>query len=237
MNKYLILGDGLLGSEIHKQAGWDCASRKTHQIDIRDFSTYMDFLGKYDGIINCIANTDTYSNDKKSIMETNYKSVITLAEACSLYDVKLIHISTDYVYANSNIKPTRETDVPSPCSTWYSISKLLADMVIENVDNLDYLIIRTSFKPMPFPYPNAYTNVVGNFDYVDKIAELIIRLIEKNPKGIYNVGTDKKSMYELAKQTNNEVLQTVVGVGQLMPKDISMNLYKMNNILGTKYKD
>lgn len=236
MNKYLILGDGLLGSEIRKQTGWDYASRKTHQIDIRDFSTYDDFLEKYDTIINCIANTDTYSNDKKSMFETNYRGVAMLAEACSLYNVKLIHISSDYVYANSNIKPTSETDVPAPCSTWYSISKLLADIAIENIDYLDYLIIRTSFKPTPFFYPYAYTNVVGNFDYVDKIAELIIRLIEKNANGIYNVGTDKKSMYELARRTSN-IVEPAIRMEPLMPKNVSMNLYKMNQLLLTNYED
>ena len=32
--KVLILGDGLLGSELHKQTGWDVASRKLGNLDI-----------------------------------------------------------------------------------------------------------------------------------------------------------------------------------------------------------
>ena len=59
--KVLVLGDGLLGSEIVKQTNWDYISRKKDGFDI----TKNDFnFDGYDVIINCIAFTNTYSNDK-----------------------------------------------------------------------------------------------------------------------------------------------------------------------------
>ena len=76
--KVLILGDGLLGSEILKQTEWACISRKRHGFDITDNSTYhlmtkVEFGSiqycPYDVILNCIANTDTYSDNKDAHWE------------------------------------------------------------------------------------------------------------------------------------------------------------------------
>ena len=61
--KVLILGDGLLGSEILNPTEWDCVSRKQHGFDITDESTYhlmtkVEFGSiqycPYDVILNCI---------------------------------------------------------------------------------------------------------------------------------------------------------------------------------------
>ena len=110
---YLILGDGLLGSEIHKQTDWHYISRKKDGIDFCDIDTYKEFLKEYTTIINCIANTDTYSDDKTQHYETNYKAVLELEKHCRYTNKKLIHISTDYVYAGS--KPFAiEEDLPIP---------------------------------------------------------------------------------------------------------------------------
>ena len=38
--KTLILGDGLLGSEIYNQTNWDFISRKKDNIDISDFHSW-----------------------------------------------------------------------------------------------------------------------------------------------------------------------------------------------------
>jgi dTDP-4-dehydrorhamnose reductase len=97
--KVLVLGDGLLGSEIVKQTNWDYISRKKDGFDItkNDFN----FHG-YDVIINCIAFTNTYSNDKENNWNVNYKAVADLVDYCNNQNIKLVHISTDYVYTNSN---------------------------------------------------------------------------------------------------------------------------------------
>ena len=72
--KILVLGDGLLGSEIVKQTGWDCISRKKDGFDIRAIkSSYHSFgLHRYNVIINCIAHTDTYSDNKELHWNINY---------------------------------------------------------------------------------------------------------------------------------------------------------------------
>jgi dTDP-4-dehydrorhamnose reductase len=222
--KCLILGDGLLGSELQRQTGWDLLSRKKDGLEFNDQTTYFAKLRDYDLVINCIANTDTYSDDKESMWETNYKSVTRLCEWCNDENIKLVHISTDYVYANNEGSATEE-DVPMHANNWYSYTKLLADAYIE-LKGKDYLIIRCSHKPNPFPYEKAFADVSGNFDYVDVIAENIVKLINTNANGIYNVGTVNKTIYMLAQKTVSDVKPGLAPVN--MPKNTNMNINKFN---------
>ena len=225
--KVLVLGDGLLGSEIIKQTNWDYISRKKDGFDIT--KDEFNFYG-YDVIVNCIAFTNTYSNDKESNWNINYKAVADLVGYCNNYNIKLVHISTDYVYTNS-VSNASEEDIPIHGNNWYSYTKLLADAFIE-LKSHDYLILRESHKPNPFPYDNAWINLVGNFDYVNKIAEIIINLIKLEENGIINVGTDLKTIYDLAIETNKNVKATLKP--KQAPEDVSLDLTKLKNILNER---
>ena len=227
---YKILGYGLLGSEIVRQTDWSYISRKKDGIDIRFPSSYEEYLihpWNYFCVINCIANTDTYSSDKFGMLNVNYRAVIKLVDICNKIGAKLVQISTDYVYSGNEPYVT-EDDLPIPAQNWYTYSKLLADEYIQARAN-KWLIIRTSFKPRPFPYEKAFTTQYGNFDYVDVIAKLIIRLIESDARGIYNVGTEEKSMYDLAVRTNKAVRPTARLIHKTTPRDIRMDLTKMQD--------
>jgi dTDP-4-dehydrorhamnose reductase len=203
MDNIVILGDGLLGTELHKQTGWDILSRKKDKIEATNIVSWSGLLLPYDTIINCIANTNTYSNNRKSHWDVNYKFVSDLVTYCNEHGKKLIHISTDYVYTNSIGIPTEE-DIPVHQATHYAHTKLLADGYIE-LKSKNYLILRATHKPTPFPYEGAWINQLGNFDYVDVIASMMVKLIKGKANGVFNVGTEFKSMYTLAKQTNPKV--------------------------------
>ena len=234
--RIVILGNGLLGSELHQQTGWDVISRTKNEFDITQPDRFMSYFidvfdgviasKKYDVIVNCIANTDTYSNNKEEHWNINYKGVADLVDFCNLWDIKLVHISTDYVYTNS-VNESSENDIPIHGNNWYSYTKLLGDSYIELKSN-DYLICRGTHKPSPFPYDKAWVDQIGNFDYVDVMSDLIIKLIQNNNNGIFNVGTKKKSIYDLASKTcdvkaSHRPFNT--------PKNTTMNLNKLNNAL------
>lgn len=218
----IILGDGLLAKELERQTGWFFVSRRKDKIEFTQEETYFHFLQDYDVIVNCIANTDTYSEDKDSMWNTNYKAVSRLTDYCHNNYKKLVHISTDYVYANSTNTPS-ETDVPVHAENWYSYTKLIADAYIE-LKARDYLILRCSHKPTPFPYPKAFANVSGNFDYVDVIASQIIKLVEDDANGIYNIGTPSKTLFMLAQRTKTTTQPDMAP--ERMPKNLKMNLNK-----------
>lgn len=233
IEKVVILGNGLLGSEIHRQTGWKVLSRSKDGFDIlqsQNFQTYfMDEEGKnikYDIIINCIANTDTYSENKYAHWDVNYTSIMNLVDFTNHKKIKLVHISSDYVYTNS-VFLASEIDVPVHGKNWYSYTKLLADAYIEARSN-NYLVCRCTHKKTPFPYEKAWINQIGNFDYVDVIASLIIKLVRKHSTGIYNVGTELKTMYDLAMSTKK--VEPCFFEGD-KPHNVSMNTEKLKNKL------
>jgi dTDP-4-dehydrorhamnose reductase len=235
--KVLVLGDGKLGTELVKQTGWDYISRKKNRFNIHDLDHYNFYIiGNFDGLIywkeydvvvNCIANTNTYGGTKDDMYRTNFLYPKILSDFCKDNTIKLIHISTDYVYSNSEPFAT-ENSMPIPLPTWYGYYKLLADEYISST-NPNHLICRCSFKSNPFEFDKAWINQIGNFDYVDVISELIINLIEKNATGIFNVGTELKTMYDLAKRTNPNVIPILKP--KYVPMDITINTDKLKNFL------
>lgn len=220
--KVLVLGDGLLGSEIVRQTGWENISRKKDGFDIKDYYTLLNIVSKYDVVVNCIANTDSYSDDKNPHFEANYYFPALLADITNTENVKLVHISTEFIYANNETPPTEE-DIPVFDHSWYAFTKLLADEYIK-ATHFNYLICRELHKPNPFPYDKVW-KVQTSGDTVDKIAELIIKLINTNAEGVFNVGTGDKWLKELA--PNAEEIEAPNHV----PKDTRMNLDKLNKWL------
>lgn len=228
--KIVILGDGLLGKELKNQTDWGHISRKSNGIDfVKEIDKYFELILKngYDTIINCIANTNTYGGSLEDHFSTNYERVVDLVNFCNTHSLKLVHISTDYLYTHS-VPNAKETDDLKPLDTFYGQSKNAGDFYVQ-MNSKDFLTIRTSFKPNPFPY-NVAVCQNGNFDYVDVISKLVVELILKNASGVFNVGTDFKSMFELAKRTRPDV-GIIDKNSPKMPRDISMNLEKMKDFL------
>ncbi len=226
--KILVLGDGLLGSELVKQTGWDYISRKKDNFNINDFNSTIPL--HYNVIINCIAHTDTYSIEKDLHWQTNYVFVDKLISFCNDNNIKLVHISTDYLYSNS-IPNASENDVPVHLKTWYGYTKLLGDGLVQ-LKSKNYLIIRCSHKPNPFPYQKAWNDQIGNFDYVDEIGRIIIDMVNNSLEGLYNVGTETKSILDLASKTN--VVESVPAPKHV-PKNITMDLNKFKKNMADAY--
>jgi dTDP-4-dehydrorhamnose reductase len=233
-DKVLVLGYGRLGQEIVKQTYWNFLSRQFHRsFDFTDFDTYWPYLEGYNTLINCIGCTRTYDTNKEDHWNVNYLGILPLVNFCNNEFVNLIHISTDYLYSGS-IENAKENDLCVPLPTWYGYTKLISDAHIEG-NCCNYLTIRTSFKPNPYPYERVPYQV-GNFDYVSVIANLIIKLVRYEAKGIFNVGTEKKLLSDLAKQTKPDinVMSKEEKIHPLMPENVSMNLDKMDNFLKEK---
>jgi hypothetical protein len=228
----LILGDGWLGEELVKKTNWDYISRKKNGIDFTDINSYKDYLVGYDEIINCIACTDTYDENKDKNWNTNYKGVVDLVDYLIGKDTKLIQFSTDYVYAQSN-KNASETDVPIHNRNWYSYTKVISEPYIE-LRLSNYLIVRSTHKPRPFMFDKGLISQVGNFDYIDVVSKIYIDLIEGDAQGIYNVGTELKTMYDLGKRTKDDIIPTNEKFNDTMPLDVSMNLEKLEKFYDKK---
>jgi len=85
-----------------------------------------------DVVVNCIGYTDTYSIERQKHWDINYGFVANIADFCDTECIKLVHISTDYIYANSEGGSAKtEDDVPVHQATWYSYTKLISDAYIQ----------------------------------------------------------------------------------------------------------
>ena len=231
--KVLVLGDGLLGSEITNQTGWGMISRKKDGIDANFFEDWKHLIDDYDVVVNCIAFTKTYENNRLDNWNLNVVFVDKLIDYCNYNSKKLVHISTDYLYAGS-VTEAKEDDLLIPVNTWYGKTKLIGDSLVQLRSN-DFLICRLSHKPTPFPYQSAWVDIKTNCDSVDVISKLVIELINLGANGVFNVGTEVKSIWDLAKKTNKNIEKSKKP--NYVPDDISIDITKLNNFLKNNYEN
>jgi len=95
-------------------------------------------------IVNCAAFTavDECENQVDAAFSINTIAVANLAGLCAEKGIRLIHISTDYVFDGKKDSPYTEKDKPSPLNT-YGLSKFAGEIAIaQRLEN--YLIIRTA---------------------------------------------------------------------------------------------
>ena len=82
---------------------------------IDSIRSYFD-VNEFNIIINCAAYTkvDKAEENQKQANLINHTSVKELATIAKTKNIKLIHISTDFVFNGLNKKPYTENDVTSP---------------------------------------------------------------------------------------------------------------------------
>ena len=116
--------------------------------DITNSSQMRVYLSKnkdFEFLINCAAytNVDLAEKNKDKAYQVNAEGAEKLAKLCKEFNIKLVHISTDFVFDGSNTRPYKETDVPNPSSV-YGASKLQGEKnIMERLSS--YFIIRTSW--------------------------------------------------------------------------------------------
>jgi dTDP-4-dehydrorhamnose reductase len=151
MSKILVTGSkGQLGSEIRDLAGEDpryCFTDK-EELDITSKEDIARFIGSNDirTIINCAAYTavDRAETDQENAERINHLAVRYLSEIAREYDVRLIHISTDYVFDGTNYRPYVEKNSVNPNSV-YGRTKLEGERTMQAINPKNSLIIRTSW--------------------------------------------------------------------------------------------
>lgn len=118
------------------------------ELDITDALSIEKAINVYqpDVIINTAAYTavDAAENDQEAAYLLNEKAVNLLASSCKENNIKLIHISTDYVFDGSSKNAYTEISQVNP-QTVYGKSKLAGEVAIQAVQDLTYAIIRTSW--------------------------------------------------------------------------------------------
>lgn len=238
--KYLLTGGtGTLGTELQKH--FDCFIPDHKALDITWSAQKMSAELKVwsqikqnsiKAIIHAAAYTDVPQSElnKKLAIETNIIGTKNVVELARMWKVPVVYISTDYVYEGIGGQ-YKETDQTRPFN-FYGFTKLGGSVWLDSKVDLE---IRTSFKPNDLwntKYDSAFTDLYTSADYADVIAKEIAFVIKTGITGAINVGTERKSLYDLAIQraTNTSPISVKSIKSVKMPRDISMDLTKLNNL-------
>lgn len=147
LKKILKIQESELGaiSDIFKSSYIDCVD--VEELDITDKEAVTAYVKNFKPniIINCAAytNVDGCEKNKDDAFRVNAIGARNMAIAAEKVNTKLVHISTDYVFAGDGSKPYREFDRPNPQNV-YGASKYLGEQYVRDFCSR-YFIVRTSW--------------------------------------------------------------------------------------------
>ena len=153
MNNILVTGsEGQLGSELRTIAlhfpEYNLFFTNRINLDITDYKAVKHFIesNKINAIINCAAYTavDKAESEPALADAINHLAVANFAKLSKENNIKLIHISSDYVFDGNSQKPYIETDTPNPQSV-YGQTKLDGELAIQKINPANSIIIRTAW--------------------------------------------------------------------------------------------
>lgn len=153
MNNILVTGsEGQLGSELRAIAfrftQYNLFFTNRSTLDITDYNAVKVYteINKINVIINCAAYTavDKAESESELANAVNHLAVANFAKIVNEKNIKLIHISTDYVFDGTHNKPYLETDKPNPQSV-YGQTKLDGELAMQKINPANSIIIRTSW--------------------------------------------------------------------------------------------
>lgn len=157
MKRILVTGgDGQLGQCFRQLAlarpdiSWKIVGRA--ELDIAQPEACRQLLAAWqpDFCFNAAAYTavDKAESDEAKARQVNVDGAAYLAAACAATGCRLLHYSTDYVYAGHYNRPLRETDETDPQGV-YGATKLAGEQaVLQQLPTA--LIVRTSWVYSPY---------------------------------------------------------------------------------------
>ncbi len=164
MSNILVTGaNGQLGSELQEEAKKETLNdfhfffTDKETLDITNKKSLQHYIktNAIDTIVNCAAYTavDKAETDEENADKINHLAVKYLAEISKKDTIKLIHISTDYVFDGTNNTPYVESDKTNPNGV-YGKTKLAGEKALQIINPKNAIIIRTSW---------VYSNYGSNF--------------------------------------------------------------------------
>lgn len=208
--KILVTGaNGQLGQNLKKYIEenninkYDFFFASHKELDITKPIEILEFFenNKFDLILNFAAYTNVKSTDLSIASTINCTGVKNLAD----YGIKMIHISTDFVFDGEKETPYTISDKPNPLNV-YGVSKYLGELAILNNEKWlsNTIIIRTSwlFSNYNKNFFNTVKNIVtqnktmtvvndqiGSPTYAIDLIDAIIKIIDDYVEyGIWNYG-------------------------------------------------
>ena len=209
---WLLLARGL--QPVSASLEPDCLNRflgdfPYFQLDITDPRAVDELISdvRADAVIHTAAFTavDACETQRDLSRRVNVDGTANVAAACRKAGVRLVHISTEYVFDGES-GPYTETDVPNPIS-YYGFTKLESEKAVEERCS-DWAIARTTvlFGEAPNVRPSfvawlvdklskgetvrVVDDQIGSPTLADNLAEMLLEILDSDRQGIYNAVGD-----------------------------------------------
>ena len=165
--KILVTGkNGQLGKSIHKivtsnEKNSEFVFVGREALDLSSQDSIINYFNNnsFDIIINCAAYTAVDKAEKEVELANyiNHLAISKIAEISNKQEIKLIHISTDYIFDGISEKAYLESDDPSPLNI-YGKSKLAGEVAVCAAMQKNAIIIRTSW--LYSEYSNNFVDTI-----------------------------------------------------------------------------
>lgn len=180
------------------------------------------YLSRPDTVLHLAAETDCLMHNSKPELgiKANIIGTANIVLACMQFNIRLVYISTDYVYQGSG--PHKEDEPVRPPYN-FGWSKLGGECSVITYPNS--LILRLSFGPRPFPWEKVYEGQKNSKLYVDEIAKLVLKATNSTATGIMNLGGAPTTLEEYARRTKPDI--ETIPCPEWVPKDTSLDITRM----------
>ncbi len=201
-------GTGMLGqavTEAVRRRGGEAVALGSGQCDITLPQAVESAIERHRPgvVINCAAYTkvDLAEKEPEKADRINGTGTGILARAARAHGVKLVHISTDFVFDGRAERPYRVDDPVGPLSA-YGRSKLLGERLIQETNPPGWIIARTAWLYGPgggcFPKTmveraragkplKVVADQIGTPTYTGDLAEALLELIAHDATGLWHL--------------------------------------------------
>jgi dTDP-4-dehydrorhamnose reductase len=230
-------GSGLLGTEVRKllpEAQYPGSS----EFNLADYAQMDRYVraSHYCLILHAAAVTSPPKVDRDPCraLETNIIGTANVVKLCATHGMKLIYVSTDYVFRGDRGE-YREEDELHPVNK-YAWSKLGGECAARMYDHS--LIVRTSFGPNAFPYEKAFVDQWTSRESVSRIAGKLVRLLEYDELvGVIHLGGPRRTVYEYARNLDETKAIQKLSIREVAfsaPVDTSLNCELYDRLQATQ---
>nr|WP_308113249.1 dTDP-4-dehydrorhamnose reductase [Antribacter soli] len=204
--RWLVLGAaGMLGRDMvsaARAAGAEVTALARAELDVTDAAAALEAARGHDVVVNCSAWTavDDAETREGDAFAVNATGAANVARAAHAAGARLVHVSTDYVFAGDGTEPYAE-DAPIAPRSAYGRTKAAGEWAVR-AEAPDHLLVRTAwlYGEHGSCFPRTIARIAADRDeisvVVDEVgqptwtadlADLIVRLVAAQaPAGTYH---------------------------------------------------
>jgi dTDP-4-dehydrorhamnose reductase len=221
MNLLVVGGTGMFGSDLTEELrrrGHTVGAPSRAELDLVDpeaaARVAAGVFGPVEWCLNCAAYTavDKAESERQAATEMNTLGPAYLARACAMAGLRMLHVSTDFVFDGSAARPYSEDDPTSPLGVYGQTKRDGEEAVLTSPGAL---VVRTSwlFGPRGASFPRTMIRAyeagkplrvvddqTGRPTYTADLARVVADLLEREPEpGVYHAaGPETMTWHELA---------------------------------------